>query len=382
VKSRSQHRTLLNAADSGRSPGTKESEASMKASPRRLSATALAAAASALLIAACGSSENKEKEKVASTGESSKPTLLVYSAQGYSPNGVKAFEEETGTPAKLVENSTGPLFARIQAEKADPQWGLFWVDGQEPFASLDEQGMLVKNLEIPKLTALGEKLLPADHSFVPTGLTLACAIIYNSTEVTSPPTSWEQLTESKYAGKIGMNNPSVSGPTYPCIVGVMKYLGGEAKGKEFFEKLKENGLKISETNGDTLHLLETGQISIGMIQSSAEIGAAEKVHGLKVTYLPDETILPSNIGVDANAPKAVREEAQEFIDWVLSPPGQHQMKIGDPEGDSLYWPVAANTKPRPEMPELSSISTQQVDPYEWGKKEASINKWFTTNIVE
>ena len=206
-------------------------------------------------------SSSKETTTTSSTASSAgKETLIVYSAQGYSPNGVKAFEKETGIPTKLVENSTGPLFARIQAEKADPHWGLFWVDGAEPFASLDEQGMLVKSLEVPKLTSLGEKLLPADRSFVPTGITLACAVIYNSKEVASPPTTWQQLTESKYAGKIGMNDPAVSGPTYPCIAGVMNYLGSETKGKEFFEKLKKNGLKISETNGNTLHLLETGQI--------------------------------------------------------------------------------------------------------------------------
>jgi iron(III) transport system substrate-binding protein len=357
-------------------------------SHRRLLATAAVIGASALGVAACGSSEAKNSSTKETTSVSStestggKQTLIVYSAQGYSPNGVKAFEKETGIPAKLVENSTGPLFARIQAEKADPQWGLFWVDGQEPFASLDEQGMLVKNLEVPKLTSLGEKLVPADRSFVPTGITLACAVVYNSKEVSSPPTTWQQLTESKYAGKIGMNNPSVSGPTYPCVVGVMKYLGSEGKGKEFFEKLKSNGLKISETNGDTLHLLETGQISIGLIQSSAEIGAAEKVKGLKVAFLPSETVLPSNIGVDAHAPAVVQEEAQKFINWVLSPAGQHQMKIGDPEGDSLFWPVAANASPLPALPSLSPISTQEVNPYEWGKKEASVNKWFTANIVE
>lgn len=357
-------------------------------SHRRLLASAAVIGVSALGVAACGSSEAKNSSSKETTTSSTtassagKETLIVYSAQGYSPNGVKAFEKETGIPAKLVENSTGPLFARIQAEKADPHWGLFWVDGQEPFASLDEQGMLVKSLEVPKLTSLGEKLVPADRSFVPTGITLACAVIYNSKEVSSPPTTWEQLTESKYAGKIGMNDPAVSGPTYPCIAGVMNYFGSEAKGKEFFEKLKKNGLKISETNGNTLHLLETGQISIGLIQSSAEIGAAEKVKGLKVAFLPKETILPSNIGVDAKATPAVREEAQKFIDWVLSPAGQHQMQIGDPTGDSLYWPVAANTKPLPALPELSMISTQQVDPYTWGKKEAAINKWFSTNIAE
>jgi hypothetical protein len=75
------------------------------------------------------------------------PTLLVYSAQGYDKNTVAAFEKATGIKTSLVDDSTGPLLARIQAEKADPQWGLLWVDGATAFAGLDQQGLLMKGFE-------------------------------------------------------------------------------------------------------------------------------------------------------------------------------------------------------------------------------------------
>lgn len=360
-------------------------------STRRLLATTAMIGASALAVAACGSSESKEsagkpaaatEHTSTASSETGKQTLLVYSAQGYAPNSVKAFEEETGIPTKLVEDSTGPLLARIQAEKANPQWGLLWVDGDEAFASMDEEGMLRKQLEVPSLSSAGMSLLPADHSYAPTGITMACTVIYDSKAVSSPPTEWNQLLESKWAGKIGMNNPAVSGPTYPCVAGLMNYLGSEAKGKEFLTKLKSSGLHISETNGDTLHLLETGQIEIGLIQSSAAIGAAEKVPGLKVAYLPKLTMLPSVIGIDGKASPVVQEEAQKFLTWVLSKPGQKQMQSGDPEGDSLYWPVVPGTEPLPALPKLSTLSTQTIDAYKWGKSEAGINDWFNSNIAQ
>ncbi len=354
----------------------------------------LAVAACAVAVAACGSSSSSSSTETTSasstqtatnaseTVSNSKPTLLVYSAQGYAPNGVEAFTKETGIPAKLVEDSTGPLLARIQAEKANPQWGLLWVDGNEAFAGLDQQGMLVKHLTVPKLTSTGKSLVPADRSFVPTGLTTACTMIYDSHAVAKPPTDWNQLLESQWAGKVGMNNPAVSGPTYPCVAGLMEYLGGQSQGEAFLEKLKGAGLKVSETNGDTLHLLETGQISIGLIQSSAAIGAEEGVPGLKVAYMPKETLLPSVIGVDSKASPEVQEEAQEFINWVLSPAGQKQMQSGDPEGDSLFWPVVPGIKPLKALPPLSSISTQTVNPYTWGEREEEINSWFNSNIAQ
>ncbi|MHB1808656.1 MAG: ABC transporter substrate-binding protein [Solirubrobacteraceae bacterium] len=358
---------------------------------RRAGAGALAAFVSVVFIAACGSSEKKTSESKGkgssataevSNKSSSKPTLIVYSAQGYSPDSVKEFEKQTGTPAKLVENSTGPLLSRIQAEKSNPQWGLLWVDGPEAFARLDEEGQLVKNLKEPEFNSTGQPLVPKDHSFVPTGVTLGCAMIYNSKEVKAPPREWQELTQSKYAGKVGMNNPAISGPTYPCIAGVMNLLGGVPKGEAFFEKLKGEGLHVSETNGATLHLLETGQIQIGLIQSSAAVGAQPKITGSKVAFLPKEAILPSVIGVDAKAPAAVREEAQEFIDWVFSPAGQKVMKDAEPEGDSLFWPTSVNGTPLSQLPPLSGISTQTVEPYEWGKREASINSWFSSHIAQ
>jgi iron(III) transport system substrate-binding protein len=358
----------------------------MRARPLRSGAIALASVATVFAVAACGSSSNSKSssatQAAATSAAGSKPTLLVYSAQGYSPNGVEAFSKETGIPAKLVEDSTGPLLARIQAEKANPQWGLLWVDGNEAFAELDSQGMLRKGLTVPALTPIGESLVPADRSFVPTGLTTACTMIYNSKAVSSPPTTWQQLLESRWAGKIGMNNPAVSGPTYPCVAGLMNYLGGVSGGEAFVKKLKSAGLHVSEANSDTLHLLETGQIDIGLIQSSAAIGAAAKVPGLKVAYLPKMTLLPSVIGVDSKTPPAVQEEAQQFITWVLSPAGQHQMQIGDPHGDSLYWPVVPGLKPLALLPELSTLSTQTIDPYTWGAREATINNWFNANIAQ
>jgi iron(III) transport system substrate-binding protein len=350
--------------------------------------------ASGVVLAACGSSSSSSSvtsssnaaavvsNSSGSTGAGAKPTLLVYSAQGYDKNTVAAFQKATGISTKLVDDSTGPLLARIQAERANPQWGLLWVDGNEAFGALDREGLLAKHLVVPSLNATAQSLVPADRSFVPTGMTMACTVIYDSRALSTPPTSWQQLLASSLKGKVGMNDPAVSGPTYPCIAGLMNVLGGVAQGEAFLRKLKANGLHVSQTNGDTLHLLQTGQIQVGLIQSSAAIGAAKTTPGLKVAYLPKLTLLPGNIGVDAKAPAAERQEAQKFIDYVMSPAGQHQMQTGDPTGDSLFWPTLAGTSPLPGLPPLASISKQSIDPYAWGPREPSINNWFTANIAQ
>ncbi|WP_276938827.1 extracellular solute-binding protein [Ferrimicrobium acidiphilum] len=331
------------------------------------------------MLAACGSSTTSSSPASASAPL---PTLVVYSAQGYDSATVTAFHKATGIPVSLDDDSTGPLLTKIQAEASNPKWGLLWVDGDEAFASMDRQGMLLKGWE-PNVNfnSLGKALIPADKSYIPTGLTMAGTLVYNSSVVQNPPKTWSDLLSSNWKGQIGMNDPAVSGPTFPFVAGMMNYLGGITQGEAYYQELKANGLQVFQTNGDTLHALETGQIKLALIQSSAGIGAGIKVSGIKTVFLAPSTPIPGVIGIDNKMPTAVIAEAKKFVQFVLSPAGQKAMQSGDPTGDSLYWPVLSGINPLPAVPSISSIKTQVVNPYKWGPQEGTINTWFTNNIV-
>lgn len=341
------------------------------------------------LLAACSSSAGSTTTSTSASGGSTTPTtlakvpLVVYSAQGYDKAVTTAFQKATGITVQLDDDSTGPLLAKIQAEKNNPKWGLLWVDGATAFAQLDLQNLLYRGFE-PQVnwTSVGKASVPANKSFVPTGITLMAGAVYDTKTVTSPPTSWQDLLGAKWRGAVGMNDPAVSGPTFPFIAGMMSYLGGVSQGESYFTKLKADGLHVFQTNGDTLNALETGQIKVALIQSSAGIGAQFTTKTIKLAYLSPITVLPSAIGIDIAAPPAERAEAEQFISYVLSAAGQRVMQSGDPQGDSLYWPVIQGVTPLAPLPPLSTIHTQTIDPYLWGAKEATINQWFVSNIVQ
>ena len=319
---------------------------------------------------------------VAAGTAAGKPTLVVYSAQGYDKAMVAAFQKATGIPTTLDDNSTGPLLTQIEASKNNPNWGLLWVDGATAFAGLDQQHLLLPGVE-PTVSwnALGTQSLPKDGSYVPTGVTLVAALVYDSTKVTTPPTSWQQLLAPQWKGAVGMNDPSQSGPTYPFIAGMMNHLGGVSQGESFYKSLKANGLVINPTNGPTLQALTSGQIKLALVQSSAGIGAKLSDKALRVAYLNPVTILPSAIGIDAKASPAVQAEAKQFIAFVLSKQGQHIMQTGDPTGDSLYYPVLQGVNPLAAVPSLAKVGTQTIDPYVWGAREPMINSWFDNTVV-
>lgn len=331
-----------------------------------------------------------------SANAASGPTLVVYSAQGYDKATVNAFNAtHPGFNVTLNDNSTGPLLQQIQAEGSHPTWGILWVDGATAFAQLDHEGLLAKHI-VPHVSfdKVGLANIPTDGSYVPTGLTATGALVYDSAQISKAqlPTTWAQLLSSKYAGKFGMNDPTQSGPTYPLIAGLMNYLGrykgsgstvaSVKAGESFLTKLKTNGLVINATNGPTLGAIQSHTIEMAIIQSSAGYGAEISTDpSFRVDYLRPVTALPGVIGIDAKMPRAVQAEAQKFVNYVLSRAGQHVMQTGDPQGDSLFWPVINGEKNASKvMPPLSSVPMQTINPSVWGALETPVNEWFTSNI--
>ena len=345
----------------------------------------------------------------AAASHSSVPTILLYNAQGYGDK-VAATFNATNPGFKIVvdDDSTGPLFTKIQAEMAagSPKWGMFWADGATEFAALDKLGYLVRYV-IPKTAtynASGLTNVPADRSFAPTGVTATGALCYDSvaSKGIKISTTMADLTTMP-KGAVGMNNPSQSGPTYPLIAGVMAHLGGITyeetpttaqvnsaikKGESFYLALKKNGLQVHETNGPTLGAMQSNPATLDMatIQSSACYGNIDaQPQSLwstgKVKYLDYSVALPSNIAVDNKLSPALQADAEKFVAFVTSAKGQLAMQKGDPYGDGLFWPVIKGVNPEKFLPAYASARAYAINPYVWGPLENQINTWFTNNII-
>jgi iron(III) transport system substrate-binding protein len=337
------------------------------------------------LLAGCSATATAAQSTSAS---GSVEPLVLYAAEGYDANMGTAFTAKTGIPVQVVDDSTGPLLTKIAAEKNNPQWSMLWADGDTAFASLDQQGQLLDYAPNAQWDTVGKALLPSDNSYAPTGTTVMAALIYNSAATSTVPTSYNDLLGAAYAGKVGMNDPAQSGPTYPFIAGLMNQLGGQtggvAAGEDYLTKLKANGLQVFPTNGDTLHALETGQIDYGLIQSSAATGETIKVqptagYAPKIVYLPKSTLLPSVIGIDKGADATQQAEAKQFVDYALSPEGQQVMQGADTSGDSLFWPVVNGVTALSQLPAFPA-DYQRIDPVFWGPQQSDVVTWFDTNI--
>jgi iron(III) transport system substrate-binding protein len=309
--------------------------------------------------------------------------LIFYSAQGYDASEATAFQKATGIQVELSDMSTGPLLAKVDAERQNPQWDVIWFDGNEPMANFDAEGMLLKNYDPANLknySKLGLSLLPADHAYFPTGLTAAGVIIYSTKSVPAKdaPTTWNSLLKPFFKNGVGMNNPAISGPTYPIVAGIMDQMG-TAGGEAFFKGLKANGLLISATNGVTLQALLDGRIKAAIVQDSAARALVQAGDAVKVVYPSTGVVaLPSDIAINAKAPDMAA--AKEFVNFVLSSEGQKVMQQEKQAGaDSLFEPVTKGLiKP---IIARGGVKWLYLNATTWGAKEASIVTWFTDNVV-
>ncbi|MDA8295409.1 MAG: extracellular solute-binding protein [Actinomycetota bacterium] len=309
--------------------------------------------------------------------------IVFYSSIGYDKAVAAAFTKKYHIPVEIEHNATGVALAQIEASRDNPKWSMWWTDGPTNFTLLDRQHLLLHDI-VPKVrwTTLGQQAVPRDGSYVPTGLTIAAALVYNKHNVSHPPKTWLDLLEPQWKHTVGMNDPSISGPTYPFVAGMMSSLGGINPGKAFFLALKSDGLVINQKNGPTLSALADGQINIALVQSTAAVSAELSDPNFAVEYPDPATLLPSAIGIDAKAPTMVQQECEKFVRFVLSRAGQHAMQTGDPTGDSLYYPILQDVRPLAALPPLAHVRTQAINPVSWGKRQAAIDAWFTANIVQ
>ncbi len=340
-------------------------------------------------VAGCGttsaSTQGNVSPSTTSAQNNSNEKLVLYSAQGYDAAMAKAFEKQTGIKVQLVDDSTGNIVAKMEAEKSNPHWDVAWFDGDSTMQGLDNEGLLLRGWtpnDVNNYTAEGQSLIPSDKAYYPASITAAAAIAYNTKLVpaSEAPKDWSDLLKPEFKNAIAMNDPSISGPTFPFVAGMMQMMGTQ-KGEQFFESLKQNGLKVFPTNDNTLQALEAGQVKAIMIQDSALVAAKQKGAPIQIVY-PSSGVftLPGVIAIDKNAPDM--DAAKKFVEFVLSQEGQQVML--DPNnggGDSYFNPVIKGVEPNPAR-QQSGITWVKVNPVEAAQDESAIKQWFHDNITE
>jgi len=126
------------------------------------------------------------------------------------------------------------------------------------------------------------------------------------------PTSFADLADQRFAGKISMGDPLKSGTTFTTVAALVRTLGWE-----YFEALRANDVLAAGGNSATLHRLETGERPVAVILLENLLPSLAKEAPITVVYPTDGAIpVPSPVAILKSTDQP--ELAKEVYDFLFS----------------------------------------------------------------
>jgi putative spermidine/putrescine transport system substrate-binding protein len=271
---------------------------------------------------------------------------------------IENFENKNGVKVNMVVGNSTDNLAKLRAQKSDPMIDVAYMDWSVAIQAKNEG--LIEKLDvakIPNIAQIYDKALEKDHYFV--AQLFACTgLAYNTQFVKSPPTSWHDLWDAKYKGKIAL--PDITGTSgYQTLLMAARINGGDIKNLDpGFEAIKKirNDLVTFYTHADqVVSLLERGEVWI--VPWYHDRTAFAQKQGVPVAFaFPKEgtvAILPA-LTIVKGCPN--KELAEKFINAILSAEGQKCFAVNMFEG-----PVNKTVVLDPELAKKMPYGPEQID---------------------
>lgn len=290
------------------------------------------------------------------------------------------FMADTGYEIEVVQMSGGNLLARIAAERNNPSWDVLLFDGVGSLHSLDQQGMLKRDIRTDNeqyLTEQGWSLVPESRAWMPVGTTASCVLAYRTDRVSDQLTSFADLVGEQYRGVVGQADPAVAAPAYPCVAWLHYDMGME-QARQLYSGILDNDLRVFRTNGPTGRALSSGEIDVAMLSSPNAYAMQAAGEPINVVW-PEDGAPSSSRGVAVQTATEQTQEAQAFVNWMLSPETQ-QFLTDNADKDGLFLSPVEGVTPLSYGPPDDAI--YNVAPARWAaENEAAIKNWFADQAV-
>ncbi|HUG05555.1 MAG TPA: extracellular solute-binding protein [Candidatus Limnocylindria bacterium] len=337
--------------------------------PKLTRRTFLAGVGVTAAAAACGGST------ATATGR-----ISVYSALNESTNNefVKAFKAAvSGVEVDLLPlAAAGELQTRIRAEKASPKADIF-IGGDSSFHDgLGKEGLL-EAYESPNATAVAAQSKDPGKNW--TGFYFGIfGIIANTERFTKEiggplPTSWDDLLDAKYRGKLILGSPITTGGGYIFIATqVFRFNKDEARAMDYMKRFHANIASYPGTSPGAV-------LSVANGEAVACPNWAHDILTQKTKTPGVDLAIPKGTGYEIGAVSIIKgtknlSAAKAFVDWVLTKEaGELNVKL------SNRVSVRSDVPPAPGAPTLTSVELVNYD-RDWAaaNKDRLLKLWQTT----
>ena len=292
------------------------------------------------------------------------------------------YQKETGVNVDMTRMSAGEIYARLRAEKDNPQADIWWGGTGDPHLQAAEEGLTeeYKSPELPNLLDWAQK--QAERAKYRTvGIYLgALGYGYNDEDLKQrglqAPACWADLIKPEFKGEVEMADPNSSGTAWTALA-TMVQLMGEDKAFDYFKALDKNMAEYTKAGAAPALAIGKGETLVGIAFQHDIINSAKQNPAVKVVSPCEGT------GYEIGSMSIVKgakhlDEAQKYYDWALTPAAQ---KLAAENG-SFQMPSNKATPVPPEAPDLSKIKLIDYDFAKYGSSEVrkKLLKRFTDEV--
>ncbi|MEG1016454.1 MAG: extracellular solute-binding protein [Oscillospiraceae bacterium] len=268
----------------------------------------------AFTLVACGGEKKPEVEK----------KLIVYSSsvEEFHETIGPAFQEATGIEIEFVSAATGEGYARMVAEKDNPQADILLIGAMEVYKDTQyyEPYVSPNNDQLPEAFRTKDGFVNATNTSTP-------VILYNTDLVNFEITGYEDLLKPELMGKIACGDSMKSASAYNHLENILLAMGkGDAYNPAAWDYvkalLKQLGGVIVNSSSAIHKGVVSGEYAVGLTwDTPCGTYIADGIKNVKVCLMK-EGIVPKIAGtaIIKNCPHP--ENAKKFVDFMTSKEGQ------------------------------------------------------------
>ena len=286
--------------------------------------------------------------------------IYVSEDQVFSQPVLKAFTRATGIKVKAVYDteeakSTG-VMNRLISERSNPQADVYWAN--EPIrAEVLKQKKISAIYFSPAAKGISQKFKDKDGYW--TGFSARARVLIVNSASKNSPDSIYAYTDKLFTGRSVMANP-LFGTTTSQVAALFTILG-DNKAKAFMDSVKNNGVKITTSNGESADFVASGKYDFSLVDSDDAISRIRQGLPVKMIY-PDQKkdglgtlVLPNTVMLIKGAPH--KKEAKKLIDFLLSKKSEQMLAFAD----CAQIPLNDGVKTPKEIKTIKNIKTMPID---------------------
>lgn len=230
------------------------------------------------------------------------------------------FTQETGIEVNVRYGDSAELAAQILEEGSNVQADVFFSQDAGALGALAKEG-LTKSLPTDITGLVDAPYKSKDSQWV--GVSgRARVLVVNPDKVTEVPTSYKDLMDPIWKGRIGIAPTNAS---FQAFITTVRVTEGDKAAEDFLVAMKENAV-LFEKNGLILQAVEDGVIDAGLInhyywfELATEIGASNMKSEL--AWFEDQDA-GNLINVAGAAVLSDNPSANVFVKWLLGDTAQN-----------------------------------------------------------